>query len=118
MPQLFNPTDGSTVDTTDNGNLALALIEERRYEVILCDIPLPALDGLDGPTFADVVKLLFPSLWPRVVFLTADTFRIETMTFLEQCGQPWLPKPCTIVEVRSAIAQVLHTAAAQMSQQA
>ncbi len=107
--------DGYTVDTADNGELALALMEKRHYDVILCDIQMPALNV---PTFSDIVKLLFPALWQRVIFLTADTFRVETMVFLKKCGQPWLAKPCTIAAVRSAIAQVLHNAAEQISQQA
>ena len=107
--------DGSTVDTVDTGELALALIEQRPYDVILYDIQMPARTV---PTFSDIVKLLFPALWQRVIFLTADTFRVETMAFLKQSGQPWLAKPCTIAAVRSAIAQVLHNAAEQRSQQA
>src|SRR5438094_5633944 len=107
--------DGSTVDTADNGELALALIEKRHYDVILYDIQMPARTV---PTFSDIVKLLFPALWQRIIFLTADTFRLESMAFLKQSGQPWLAKPCTIAAVRSAIAQVLHNAAEQRSQQA
>ena len=107
--------DGYTVDTADNGELALALIEKRHYDVILYDIQMPARNV---PTFSDIVKLLFPALWQRVIFLTADTFRVETMAFLKQSGQPWLAKPCTIAAVRSAIAQMLHNAAEQLSQQA
>ncbi len=107
--------DGYTVDTADNGELALALIEKRHYDVILYDIQMAARNV---PTFSDIVKLLFPALWQRAIFLTADTFRVETMAFLKQSGQPWLAKPCTIAAVRSAIAQVLHNAAEQISQQA
>ncbi len=107
--------DGYTVDTADNGELALALIEKRHYDVILYDIQMAARNV---PTFSDIVKLLYPALWQRAIFLTADTFRVETMAFLKQSGQPWLAKPCTIAAVRSAIAQVLHNAAEQISQQA
>jgi hypothetical protein len=57
-----------------------------------------------GPPFADILKLLFPSLWPRIIFLTG----IPSV----------LSKPCTIVAIRSAIAQVLHNAAEQISQHA
>src|SRR5438552_18797215 len=44
--------DGYTVDTADNGELALALIEKRPYDVILYDIQMPARTV---PTFSDIV---------------------------------------------------------------
>jgi len=42
-----------------------------------------------------------------VIFLTGDTLGAKSTAFLEQCGQPWLPKPCKAAEVRSAIEQML-----------
>jgi DNA-binding response OmpR family regulator len=32
------------------------------------------------------------------------------VAFLEQCGQPWLPKPCPIAALRRAIEQMLARA--------
>ena len=58
--------DGSTVDTADNGNLALALLQERRYDVILCDLRMPELDG---PTFYAILTSQYPHLRQRVIFL-------------------------------------------------
>ena len=95
--------DGSTVDTANNGNCALAQLQERHYDVLLCDLRMP---DLDGPTFYDILTSQYPTLRLRVVFLTGDTLSADSIAFLKQCGQPWLPKPCTIVAVRSAIAQV------------
>jgi DNA-binding response OmpR family regulator len=100
--------DGYTVDTADNGNRALALLEERRYDIILCDLRMPELDG---PTFYTILTSQYPALCPRVVFLTGDTLSMDSLGFLEQCGQPWVPKPCTAAVVRRAIALVLHNAA-------
>src|SRR5438045_1197288 len=37
--------DGATVDTADTGHRALALLQERRYDVLLCDLRMPELDG-------------------------------------------------------------------------
>jgi CheY-like chemotaxis protein len=107
--------DGSTVDTADNGNLALALLQERRYDLLLCDLRMPELDG---PTFYAILTSQYPHLRQRVIFLTGDTLRRDSLAFLEQCGQPWVAKPCTAATVRRAIAQVLHNAAEHMSQHA
>jgi CheY-like chemotaxis protein len=100
--------DGYTVATAGNGNLALARLQERRYDVVLCDVHMPELDG---PAFYEILSSQYPALCQRVIFLTGDTVRADSAAFLEQCGQPWLPKPCTIMAIRNAIAQVLRTAA-------
>jgi CheY-like chemotaxis protein len=100
--------DGYTVATAGNGNLALARLQEQRYDVVLCDVHMPELDG---PAFYAILRSQYPYLRQRVIFLTGDTLRADSTAFLEQCGQPWLPKPCTSVAIRSAIEQVLRSAA-------
>jgi CheY-like chemotaxis protein len=99
--------DGCTVDTGANGHRALALLQERLYDVVLCDLHMPELDG---PTFYAIVTRQYPVLRPRVIFLTGDSFRADSRTFLDQCSQPWLPKPCTIAAIRHTIAHVLRMA--------
>jgi CheY-like chemotaxis protein len=99
--------DGHAVDTAENGQRALALLQARFYEVILCDLHMP---DLDGPTFYAILTRQYPALRSRVIFLTGDTFRAASRTFLGQCGQPWLAKPCTIAAIRHAMAHVLRLA--------
>ena len=98
--------DGATVDTTDTGNRALARLEERCYDIVLCDVQMP---DLDGPTFYGRLILHYPSLSQRVIFLTGDILSAESMVFLEQSGQAWIPKPFTAAAVRRAVAQALRT---------
>ena len=99
--------DGATVDTAGNGQRALALLQERPYDIILCDLHMPELDG---PMLYAILTSQYPALRSRVIFLTGDTLRPESLRFLEQCGQPWLAKPCTIAAVRCVIAHVLRVA--------
>ena len=105
--------DGFLVDIAENGQLALARLHERHYDVILCDCHMPALDGL---TFYAVLARQYPHLRQRVLFLTADTVSATTVAFLEQSGQPWLYKPCTMAVIRSAIAHVLQRIASDHQQ--
>src|SRR5205823_9728992 len=105
--------DGFVVDTAANGQLALARLHERHYDVILCDCHMPALDGL---AFYAVLTRQYPHLRQRVLFLTADTLSATTVAFLEQSGQPWLYKPCTMAVIRSAIAHVLQRIASDHQQ--
>src|SRR5689334_10773387 len=63
--------DGYTVDTAADGQHAWAKLHTQRYDVILCDLRLPALDG---PALYTRLRQQAPALCPRVIFLTGDTF--------------------------------------------
>src|ERR1043166_4241711 len=77
--------DGYTVDTAADGQRALALLQERRYDAIVCDLRMPELDG---PTFYAILTQQYPSLCQRVLFLTGDTLSRDSSAFLAHSGQP------------------------------
>jgi CheY-like chemotaxis protein len=102
--------DGATVETAADGQEALTRLQTRAYDVILCDLRMPALDGA---TFYAHLTQQYPALRQRVIFLTGATVEADSMAFLAACGQPWLTKPCTITAVRSALRQVLRDSPTQ-----
>jgi signal transduction histidine kinase/ActR/RegA family two-component response regulator len=97
--------DGHNVDTAANGRLALAKLDERAYDLILCDVRMPELDG---PSLYRLLERQQPHLCLRCIFLTGDTLEPATQAFLEQSGVPCLTKPFSIAEARRAIRRVLH----------
>ena len=97
--------DGYLVGTTSNGRHALAQLQAQHYDVILCDLRMPELDG---PAFYDILTRQYPALRQRVIFLTGDTGGEASRTFLTQCGRPWLRKPSPITTIRRAIQHVLR----------
>jgi PAS domain S-box-containing protein len=97
--------DGHTVDLAANGRWGLARLGERAYDLILCDVRMPELDG---PTFYRLLERQQPRLCRRVIFLTGDTMEPATQAFLEQSGAPCLTKPFTIAEARRAIQRALY----------
>jgi CheY-like chemotaxis protein len=99
--------DGYTVDTAADGQQALAQLHTQRYDVILCDLHLP---GLDGPALYTMLRQQAPALCQRVIFLTGDTLGAASTAFLAQCGQPCLYKPCTAADIRRTIQQMLADA--------
>jgi CheY-like chemotaxis protein len=102
--------DGYSVDTAADGAQALAQLHAQSYDVILCDLHMP---GVDGPALYAHLRQQAPALCQRMIFLTGDTLGRDSTTFLAQCGQPCLYKPCTITTIRSAIQQVLRVAPVQ-----
>ena len=100
--------DGHSVDTAADGHAALTYLQAQRYDVVLCDLRMPALDGV---AFYDRLCQQHAYLRQRVIFLTGDTLGAASTAFLAQCGQPWVYKPCTAAAIRRALQQLLHTGA-------
>jgi CheY-like chemotaxis protein len=100
--------DGHTVDAVANGRLALAQLGVRAYDLILCDVRMPELDG---PSLYRLLARQQPHLCQRFIFLTGDTLEPATRAFLEASGTPCLPKPFTMAEARSTIQRVLRVVA-------
>jgi two-component system NtrC family sensor kinase len=101
--------DGHTVDTAANGQLALAKLHTQAYDLILCDLRMPELDG---PGLYQALQQQYPYLLRRVIFLTGDTLSEEARTFLEQTEVPRLSKPFRAAEVRQLVQHVLQKAGA------
>jgi PAS domain S-box-containing protein len=99
--------DGHTVDTVANGRLALAHLDGRVYDLILCDVRMPELDG---PSFYRLLERQQPHLCSRLIFLTGDTLEPATQAFLEASGAPCLLKPFAIAEARRIIQRTLQGA--------
>jgi len=60
--------DGYLVSTASNGRHALARLQERHYDVIVCDLRMPELDG---PAFYAILTRQYPALRQRVIFSRA-----------------------------------------------
>jgi CheY-like chemotaxis protein len=97
--------DGHDVTTAGNGLKGLAALEERPYEVILCDMRMP---DLDGPGFYRELERRYPHLVSRIIFLTGDVLSPEVQTFFTQVDPPRLLKPFKAQEVRRVLQQVLE----------
>ena len=100
--------DGHTVETVVNGRLALARLEARAYDLILCDMRMPELDG---PSLYRLLERQQPHLCQRFIFLTGDTLEPATQAFLEASGVPCLTKPFTSAEARRVIQRTLQVVA-------
>jgi CheY-like chemotaxis protein len=97
--------DGYVVNTASNGRLALEKLAERAYDLILCDLRMPELDG---PGLYRELEQRAPDLLKRMIFLTGDTLSSETTLFLEKADMPYLSKPFRAADVRRVVQQRLQ----------
>jgi two-component system NtrC family sensor kinase len=87
---------GFTVDRAADGEEALAHVRERTYDVIVCDLKMPRVDGM---AFYRTVLAEAPGLSRRIIFMTGDVAGTEAERFLEETGCRWLAKPFRLSEL-------------------
>jgi PAS domain S-box-containing protein len=95
---------GFRVDRAADGEDALARVRERTYDLIVCDLKMPRLDG---PAFYRALATLRPALTGRVVFVTGDIAGTEAERFLAESGSRWLPKPFRLRELLRVAREVV-----------
>lgn len=81
---------GFAVDRAADGEEALGRVRERDYDLIVCDLKMPRLDG---PAFFAALSEEKPALARRVIFVTGDVAGTDAERFLESSGCRWLAKP-------------------------
>ena len=94
--------EGHMADAAPNGKVALERLAAHEYDLILCDIRMPELDG---PGLYEELERRAPHLLGRFIFIAADAEgqRARLRRFLDRTGVPVIAKPFT----RDAILRAL-----------
>jgi signal transduction histidine kinase/CheY-like chemotaxis protein len=88
--------EGFEVDRAADGVEALARLRERQYDVVICDLRMPKMDGV---TFFREVSATMPQIARRIIFVTGDVAGTEAERFLEDSGCRWVAKPFRLKEL-------------------
>src|SRR5208283_5109303 len=78
------------VDVAANGIVAKDLASKAVYDLYLCDIRTPAMNGME---FYEYLRQLHPGFEKRAIFTTGDTLNLEVKTFLNDKNNLFLAKP-------------------------
>jgi DNA-binding response OmpR family regulator len=81
---------GYCIDVASNGWDALLKVSAEHYDLIICDVAMPVMDG---QAFYHQLSSAWPSLSRRVVFCTGDSSNPTTRRLSEACGAPVIRKP-------------------------
>ena len=94
--------DGMDVDCAYDGEEALKLIRENKYNIILLDVMLPKLDGFQVcqqvREFSDV----------PIVMLTAKGEDMDKILGLEYGADDYVTKPFNILEIKARIKAIIR----------
>jgi CheY-like chemotaxis protein len=95
---------GFSVSLASDGLEALERVKERQYDLIVCDLKMPRLDG---PAFYRRLEAENAALARRVLFVTGDVAGTDAERFLEETGSRWLPKPFRLKDLLKVAGEML-----------
>ena len=107
VARIFLEEAGAEVSEAENGREALAMLETRVPDIMLLDVHMPVMDGLETIRQLRGRGLAGKAL--PVIALTADAMSGSTEKLLAHGMDAHLPKPVERQEMVRAIRQVLAT---------
>ena len=81
---------GYEVQHATDGEDALQKVETHTFDLVLCDLKMPRLDGI---AFFQRLETTAPELARKVIFVTGDVAGTAAENFLLDSGCRWLAKP-------------------------
>ena len=98
--------DGMEVDCAYDGEEALSLAQENKFDMILLDIMLPKMDGFE------VCQAIREFSNMPIVMLTAKGDDMDKILGLEYGADDYITKPFNILEVKARIKAIMRRTAA------
>jgi signal transduction histidine kinase/BarA-like signal transduction histidine kinase len=95
---------GLKVDHAGDGEEALARVRQKSYDVVICDLKMPRLDGI---SLYRAIAAATPALARRVIFVTGDVAGADAERFLEESGCRWLTKPFRLADLLRNVREAL-----------
>ncbi|HUL34785.1 MAG TPA: ATP-binding protein [Candidatus Eisenbacteria bacterium] len=96
--------EGMRVDVLRDGHAALARAEHETYDLVICDLKMP---GMDGRKFFQSLGQRHNSLREHVLFVTGDVVTPGTQEFLDRHNLPYVAKPFRVEELSRAVREML-----------
>ena len=95
---------GFVVDRAGDGAEALARVGARAYDLIICDLKMPRVDGM---TFYRALERDHADAARRILFVTGDVAGTDAERFLEDTGCRWLAKPFRLRDLLRTAREIL-----------
>ena len=101
LAKLYLDNLGCTNRFVHNGHEVLDALEEEAFDVVLMDLHMPGLDGIE--TARQLIKLYEGKDRPRLIALTADNSNNEKQSAFEAGMDEFLLKPVKIEKLRETL---------------
>ena len=94
---------GYEADVARDGLEAIKAVGRQRYDLVLMDIQMPGMNGLEATRF--IADNLAPGLRPRIVAMSANVMREEIDAALAAGAADYIGKPFSVSRLRIALEQ-------------
>ncbi len=91
---------GCRADIANNGIEVLRALERQSYDVIIMDVLMPEMDGLEATR---EIRRRWPGNGPKIIAMTASVLKGDRETCLAAGMDGYISKPAKLVELRSAL---------------
>jgi len=88
-----------------NGEEAVKMVQERHYDVVLMDIMMPVMDGMEATRL--IRSLSGPEANIQIIALTAHAMQGDRETYLGAGMDGYVSKPVRAAELFSALSEHL-----------
>jgi CheY-like chemotaxis protein len=92
---------GYRVDVAGNGLEVLESLERQHYDLILMDVQMPEMDGLDATRF--IRNKLPPTMQPCIIAMTANAMQGDREMCLAAGMNDYVSKPIQVKELQNAL---------------
>jgi DNA-binding response OmpR family regulator len=96
-------TEGSSVLVVGSGERGVEVLQEERFDLVLLDIMLPGMNGLEMCRWMRSHRILTP-----VIMLTARASEIDKVLGLETGADDYLTKPFSLKELAARVRAMLR----------
>jgi signal transduction histidine kinase/DNA-binding response OmpR family regulator len=94
---------GYRADLASNGIEAVQAVRRQAYDVVLMDVQMPELDGLDATR--QICKLMQPTERPRIVAMTANAMQGDREMCIAAGMDDYITKPIRVDRLVEALVQ-------------
>ena len=93
---------GYKVDVVNNGRSAIEALKKQPYDVILMDIQMPEMDGVEATSI--IRSQWLPAQQPYIIAMTAHAMEGDRENYLSQGMDNYVSKPIQI----NKLVEILH----------
>ena len=98
---------GYRVDVAANGIETLEALKRQRYDLILMDVQMPEMDGLDATRF--IRNKLPPKMQPYIIAMTANAMQGDREICIAAGMNDYVSKPIQLKELQGALTMAGQT---------
>jgi CheY-like chemotaxis protein len=92
---------GYRADSVGNGLEAISALESRRYDLVLMDLQMPEMDGLEASR--EIRRRIPADRQPKIIALTANAMQGDRELCLSAGMDDYVSKPVKMPEIAAAI---------------